>query len=128
MSFLTNDPTLKIRSVVDLLPAVTAASGAGSSRFVSTPDDNRDRRLTGVYATYQTKNFRLHIRVAGKELMVLDPQIFSATHGFLEVDQVYRANLQFEYSLESPTGSGAAIVANTDQIVFRYETTPDVSA
>src|SRR5437867_3132921 len=127
MSFLTNDPATKIRYATDALPVVAAASGQGNSRFVATSDDNKTRRLTGVYSTYQTKNFRIHIRVVGKEIAVLDAAVFAATAGFVPLDQNYYGTQQLEYTLDSPAGSAAAIVLNTDEIVFRFETVPDVS-
>jgi hypothetical protein len=127
MSYVTNDPATKIRSVTVALPAVAATSGLGVSQFVGTPDDNKKRRLTGIYTTYQTKFFRVHIRVAGREVMVFDPSMIAPAARFLQVDQDYGATLQFEYALESPNPGGPAIVVNTDQIVFLYECTPDFS-
>lgn len=125
MSWQTGDPATRIRHQTALYAAVAAAAGLQKSVFVSTFDDAKPRRLTGVYSTFQTKFFNLHIRVAGKDIAVIDMSQFAASHGMLEFDQMYGANVQLEYALESPAGSGAAIAANTDQIVFRYETTPD---
>src|ERR1700674_123194 len=101
MSYVTNDPNTEIRSVSYALPAVAAASGLGISLFAQTPDDNKKRRLTGIYTTFQTKFFRIHLRVAGREVMVFDPSILAPAQGFLEVDQDYGATLQLEYALES---------------------------
>jgi hypothetical protein len=127
MSYLTGDATTKIRYATDLLPVTAAASGQGNSRFVATNDDNKTRRLTGVLATYQTKNLRFHIRVAGKEIAVIDANLFAQAAGWVPLDQVYLATQQLEYTIDSPAGSAAAIVANTDEITFRYEAAPDIS-
>lgn len=124
MSFVTNDPSRVIRSVAQVLPAVAAAAGLGGSNFVPTPDDNKDRRLTGVYATFQTKLARLHVRIAGKELVILDFGMFAAAFDFIPLDQVYGSTLQIEYALESVNPGGPAILANTDDVIFRYEVVP----
>ena len=70
---------------------------------------------------------RIHIRVAGKEIAVIDANTFSQASGYLPLDQNYGVNQQIEYTLDSPVGSAAAIAANTDEITFRYEAVPDVS-
>lgn len=124
MSWQNGDPTTKIRSIASALPAVAAASGLGGSNFVATADDAKDRRLTGIFSTFQTKFARVHLRIAGKLIMQVDFSLFAASHGFLECDQVYGATLQLEYALESINPGGPAIVANTDELVFRYETVP----
>lgn len=124
MSWQTGDPTTKIRSIASALPALGAASGLGGSNFVATADDAKDRRLTGIYSTFQTKYARLHLRVAGKLIMQIDFGVFAAAQGFVPCDQVYSATLQFEYALESINPGGPAIVVNTDELVFRYETIP----
>src|SRR5438874_9758993 len=126
MSYITGNSD-RIRYATDLLPVTAAASGQGNSRFIGTNDDNKPRRLTGIYSTYQTKNLRFHVRVAGKEITVIDAASFAAAAGFLPMDQNYGANTQLEYTIDSPAASAAAIVANTDEIVFRYEAAPDVS-
>lgn len=124
MSWLIGDPSTRIRYATDLLPAVVAASGQAASRFVATNDDDKPRRLTGIFSTFTTKNLRIHLRVAGKEYAVIDTNSFNNAKGFLEQDQVYGVNQQLEYALESPAGSAAAVAANTDEIVFRFEAAP----
>src|SRR5438876_9983199 len=96
MSYLTADPSTKLRYATDLLPVLAAASGQGASRFVATNDDNKSRRLTGIYSTYQTKNLRIHVRVSGKEIAVIDAAVFAAAAGFVPMDQNYGANQQIE--------------------------------
>jgi hypothetical protein len=127
MSYLTGDPNTRVRYATDLLPVTAAASGQGASRFVATNDDNKNRRLTGVMSTYQTKNLRFHIKIAGKEIAVIDAAVMAQASGFLPLDQTYGVNQQLEYAIDSPAGSAAAIVANTDEITFRFEAPPDVT-
>lgn len=126
MSWVTGDATTKIRSVASILPAVAAASGASPTQNVSSVDDPKPRRLTGVFSTFQTKFLKVQLLVAGKLFMEIDAATFAAAAGFIPCDQVYQPNQQFQYVLVSNNPGGPAVLINTDEIVFRYEATPDI--
>jgi hypothetical protein len=124
VSYITSDPSRVTRIVSTPLIALGAAAGVGVIQTLGSFDDAKVRRLTGVYSTFQTKNSRIQILVAGKLVLEMDCSMFAAALGFTPVDVFYNPNQQFQWAENSPTG-GPAFTASTDTLSLRYETTPE---
>jgi hypothetical protein len=124
MILLQHNSAKVLRYATAQIPAV-AAGGQSGVTSAPTPDDPKTRKLLGVFSTMQTKNLQIQILKAGSVKMTFDSAAFAAAGGFLDVDWDYAAALPFQFNVIS-LGNNPVEAVNTDEIVFRYETDPDV--
>lgn len=100
------------------IPAVGAGASLGETNIV-TPDDSKQRTVTGVFSTNLTKLVRTRLMHTGNPIHDIDNSLFSATFGTYPVNEVYAPGVQI--SLDIVNGTGGALVANADVVLIRYE-------
>lgn len=100
------------------IPALGAGAALGET-FISTPDDTRPRRVTGILSTNQTKLIRTVLMKTGNPIAVIDNGLMAQQRDFVKVDEQYPGGVQI--SLDVRNASAGALAVNTDAVTVRYE-------
>lgn len=123
MDLPLNIPTW--RYVRYLVPAVAAGATNGPVN-VTGFDDNRRRRLTGIYVSGGGALQHTKVDVAGRVFVDIDHAMFGTGRGPLELDQVFEPGVIFSVQNVVDIG-GVAIAANTVVVTLRYASDPITS-
>lgn len=110
------------RYVRRVIPATAAGAQTGAVALASF-DDNRVRRLTGVFVSGAGALQHTQLDVAGRVFADVDHQMLSSARGPLELDQVYPNGVQFSANTLVDAG-GTAIAANATVLTLRYSSDP----
>lgn len=120
MDLPLNIPTWRYVRVV--LPAI-AAGAVGANIQLATFDDNRNRRLTGVFVSGGGVLQHTKIDIAGRVIADIDHNMFGTGRGPLELDQNFPGGVLFSVTPQVDAG-GAAILANAVVLTLRYSSEP----
>lgn len=110
------------RYVRFVLPAIAAGARSGPTQLPSF-DDNRNRRLVGIFVSGGGALQHTQLDVAGRVFADVDHQAFAAARGPLELDQTFPAGTQFSFTT-IVDGGGTAIAANATVLTLRYSSDP----
>lgn len=100
------------------IPAVGAGATLGETQ-VATPDDTRQRTVTGILSTNQTKLIRTVLMHTGNPIADIDDGVMAQARDFYKVNESYPGGTQI--SVDVRNNSAGALAVNTDAIVIRYE-------
>jgi hypothetical protein len=100
------------------MPAVLAGAESGETNMV-TPDDQTERRVTGIRSTNTTKLTRTILMLTGQPMADIDDGIFATFLDFVETDITYPRGTPISFNIRNSSAVGLAV--NTDAVVVRYE-------
>lgn len=113
------------RYVRSLLPPI-AAGVVGANIQLATFDDNRTRRLTGIFVSGGGALQHSKLDLAGRVFADVDHAMFAAARGPLELDQSFPSGVLFSVTPQVDA-AGVAILASTVVVTLRYSSDPILS-
>jgi nitrous oxide reductase len=100
------------------IPAVAAGAQLGETN-VNTPDDQVNRKVTGILSTNQTRLIRTVLMKQGTPIADIDNGLMAQQRDFIAADAQYGGGLPITVDVRN--SNAGALAVNTDAIVIRYE-------
>lgn len=97
--------------------AIAAGAQKGDT-FISSFDDDKPRKITGIWCTDTTTLIHTQIKVAGTPYVDVDDQLFAHLTQFLDCDVSYGPTQQFQLNV---VNDSAGALAAGQAIELRYE-------
>lgn len=97
--------------------AVAAGAQKGDT-FVGSFDDDKPRKITGIWSGDTTALIHTQIKVAGTPYVDVDDQVFAHLNQFLDCDVSYGATQQFQLNVVNDSAGALAV---GQAVTIRYE-------
>lgn len=104
-------PNIRYRTT----PFAAVPANTTVDNLLSTPDDNKQRTLKGIWCTTLVLGVQVAVLRAGYEAARFDSTIFNTALGFLPLDLSFDIGIQIDVRLINTTGGASAAGAFTVQ-------------